>query len=277
VRRAAAFVLAGAFLAAAAGCGGGGGDPHPALAQTAAKLGAIRSGNLSLSLHVQPHGNGDEFGFEVKGPFSLAKSGSLPVADLEYTQIANGQQATARLISTGRNAYVQVGDTAYELPTAQTASLRGATGDLRSGGGLAQLRIDDWIEDPHLSDGGSVGGADTDHVHAGLNTAAAVNDLLALARGFGNSLPTLDAKSRKRLVAATKSASLDLWTGKKDRLLRKLDIAADFGLSVPDALASALGTTVGAKVSFDLGIVDPNSPVNVSSPAHALPASQFPG
>jgi hypothetical protein len=274
-RTVAAAVVAG--VAAAAGCGGGGGDAGPVLSDTAAKLGAIRSGDLSLSLHVDPHGSGSAFGFEVNGPFSLAKKGSLPVADLQYTQIANGQQGTARLISTGSKAYVQVGGTVYELPAEQTAELRNATGDLRSSGGLAQLDIGDWIKDPKLSDGGEVGGADTKHVQAGLNTAAAVDDLLSLSRGFGSSLPTLDAKSRKKLADATKSASLDLYTGAKDHLLRKLDIDADFGLSVPDSLASALGTMVGAKVSFELGISRPNSTVHVSTPAHALPASEFPG
>lgn len=270
----------GALLLAAAavltGCGGGG-NPKPALTQTAANLGKIRGGDLTLSLRVDPHGQGSPFGFEVSGPFSLRTKGSLPVTDIEYTQMANGQQATARLISTGTKAYVQAGSTTYELPAAQTQELRSATADLRSQGGLAQLDVTDWIEHPELSDGGDVGGTSTDHVHADLNTAAAVDDLLALARGFGTAIPSLDASSRKRLVSATKSASIDLWTGKKDRLLRRLDIKADFGLAVPDALASALGTTVGAAVDFTLQIDDPNRAVHVSAPTKALPPSQFPG
>jgi len=275
VRRIVAVVLL-ATAPAVAGCGGGG-NPSPALTQTAAKLGTIRSGDLTLSLRVQPHGKGSEFGFELSGPFSLGKKGSLPVADVEYTQTANGQQATARLISTGTKAYVQVGESTYALPAAQTEELRAATADLRSGGGLAQLDIGNWVEHPELSDGGDVGGATTDHVHSGLNTAAAVGDLLSLSRGFGSIAPMLDARSRKRLVSATKSADLDLWTGKRDRLLRRLQIKADFGLAVPDALASALGTTVGAAVDFDLQIDDPNKTVHVSAPVHPLPASQFPG
>jgi hypothetical protein len=274
--RAAAVIVAATALAAT-GCGGGGGDPNPALARTAAKLGAIRSGDLSLTLRVDPSGDAQEFGFELHGPFSLRGNGSLPVMNREYTQIANGRQATATLLSTGSKAYVRVGDTTYELPDAQTEELRSAAGDLRTQGGLAQLRIGDWIEHPTLSDGGEVGGADTDHVHADLDTAAAVDDLLELGRGFGSSVPTLDPRSRKRLVAATRSARLDLWTGKKDRLLRKLEIDADFGLHVPDALASALGTTVGASVEFALEIDHPNSTVHVSAPAHALPSSSFPG
>jgi hypothetical protein len=276
MRRAAAAALVGAFAAVTAGCGGGGGDPHPALAQTAAKLGSIRSGDLSLSLRVDPRGQGGEFGFELSGPFSLGKSGSLPVANLRYTQIANDRQATATLISTGSKAYVRIGDTAYELPSAQTAELRSATNDLRTHGGLARLRIGDWIKDPQLSDGGRVGGADTDHVHSTLDTAAAVDDLLEVSRGFGSSIPSLDAGSLKRLVSATRSATLDLYTGKRDRLLRKLSIDADFGLSVPEALASALGATVGAEVRFDLEIAHPNSRVRVEAPRHARPSSEFP-
>jgi hypothetical protein len=262
--------LAALLLAAApalTGCGGGGGDPGPAVTQTAAKLGSIRSGDITLSLRVQPHGQGSEFGFEVSGPFSLGKSGSLPVADLQYTQIANGQQATARFISTGTKAFVQVGGSTYQLPAGQAKELRAATAVLRSGGALAQLDLANWIERPELSDGGDVGGASTDHVHAGLNTAAAVGDLLLLSRGFGSAVPMLDPRSLRRLVSTTKSADLDLWTGKRDRLLRRLEIKADFGVDVPEALASALGITVGAAVDLDLQIDDPNKAVRVSAPA----------
>ncbi len=274
-RLVAAAVLVTALVLA--GCGSGGGDPTPVLSRTEAKLATIRSGRLSLDFRIDPLGQGSEFGFALRGPFSLGSAGSLPVANLDYTQIANGQQATATLISNGSRAWVRVGDKTYELPRAQTEELRGATRTLRADGGLAQLRIGDWIKHPELSDGGEVSGAKTDHVHADLDTSTAIGDLLSLSRRFGGSVPSLDAASRKRLVAAARSATLDVYSGKTDALLRKLQIDANFGLNVPDALASALGKLVGAKIRFDLEIANPNTQVHVTAPQHALPASQFPG
>jgi hypothetical protein len=258
-----------------AGCGGGG-DPGPALSKTAANLGKIRSGDLALSFLVTPRGEGDEFGFELHGPFSLGGEGSLPVANLDYTQIANGQQATATLISTGSKAYVRIGDTAYELPESETAELRASTSELRAEGGLAHFRVDEWFDDPELSEGGEVGGADTDRIHSDLDTSAAIRDLVQLSGRFGGSVPRLDAHDLRRIEKATQSATIEVYTGKRDRLLRRLQLDADFGLDVPQGLASLLGTTVGADVSFELEIDRPNTTVRVAAPEDALPSSEFP-
>ena len=107
--------------------------------------------------------------------------------------------------------------------------------------------------------GGEVGGAETDHVSADVDVVRVTNDLLALARGFGAAGPQLlRGRNAKELEDAVNETSFDLWSGKKDHLLRRLQIGAEFGLDVPQELARALGDVVGAKVTFELAVTNPN-------------------
>jgi hypothetical protein len=198
------------------------------------------------------------------------------VADVEYTQLAGARSATATLISTGRQAYVEVGGRAYVLPESLAGDLRGIGGSAGGRGGLGALDVDGWFVDPKVSDGGDVGGAATDHVSAGLDVVRAANDLLALVRRLGQAAPAIRGRSADQLREAVRSSHLDVWTGKDDRLLRRLRLDADVGFDVPESLRRTLGSVVGARFEFDLGITEPNRPVHVSAPPNPLPASQLP-
>jgi hypothetical protein len=233
-------IAACALTAAAlilAGCGDGG--KSDVLSETAANLGKIRSGEISLSLRVVPSGGG-ELRFEARGPVLLAKPGPLPVANLDYTG--------GTLISTGTKASLRVGGTTRPFSPAETDRLRAATASLRSGS-LSELHLDEWIEHPRLSDGGP----DTDRIHGGLDTGTAVERLTRLSDELGVSLPALGGLSPALLERATRSASVDLYTGKRDRLLHRLRVDADLGFAVP-----FLGEVAGADVTFDVEIDHPD-------------------
>jgi hypothetical protein len=266
MRRLAALLAAAALLA---GCGGG--SSTSVLSKTASNLGKIRSGTISFGIVVTPRGSagGSPFGFRMRGPLAFARSGSLPVADVRYTQIANGKQATVTLVTDGKAGWIEVSGKAYALPDERLSPLRSALGSLQGKqGGLREIRIDRWIESPKLSDGGTVGGAGTDHVHARLNVVRALGDL-------GVSRPVA-GEDAKRLARATRASTIDVWTGKKDRLLRRLTLDVEFGLDVPKSLRRALGRLVGAHVVVELGVAHPNAPVHVTAPANPLPYSALP-
>jgi hypothetical protein len=274
--RAAAIVAAlAAGLLAGCGGGGGGSDAKHVLAQTADNLGKIRSGVLHLALVVTPRGTTGRgpVGFRLNGPFSLGSPGSFRIA---YTQLAAARQATVTVISTGGHGYVEVRGKTYELPPAQTRVLRSATAQLRSSGGLRSFGIGSWVRNPKVSDGGRVGGAETDRVTAVLDVVNAANGLLSLARATGRPSPELRGRNAKQLADAVRSSSFELFTGKKDRLLRRVRLEADLGLDVPRNLRAVLGSLVGAKVRFLLGVDDPNSTIHVAAPEHALPAAELP-
>ena len=264
----AAILLASLTLLAA--CGGSE-SPEDVLSETATKLGDIRSGDISFTLVVE---SGERrTGFELDGPFSLAKEGRLPVAEVEYTFLAGEERQTATFISTGTEAFVRIGDEAFQLGEEDVRDLRGRTAGLGEDGGLAQLELDDWIVEPTLSEGEEVGGAETDRVRAKLDVVAAANDLLALVRSFdAGAAPTIEGKSAEQLRRAVRRATIDVLSGTEDRLLRRLVIDMELGAELPkDEFGTLLEDLSQARFRLELEIREPNQPVEVDAPANAQP------
>jgi hypothetical protein len=265
------FALLLAAALALSACGGGGTSAQDALSETGAKLGEIKSGDLTLELLFTAKG-GERQGFRLEGPVALG-NGSLPVADVEYTQIAGGQEAQTHFLSTGEKAFVEIDGTVYELPSALLRDLESATAELRSEGGLEQIELGNWMQDPQLSEGGRVGGDDTDRVRARLNVVAVVNGLLQIASEFSGAqgAPKVEGDAAESVRNAARSARLELWTGKDDRLLRRLRIAIEFGVDEPAEFQSL----VGAGIRFELAVLHPNKEVEVSEPEDARPSSEL--
>lgn len=251
-----------------AGCGGVSGPAGPALQQTADKLGSIKSADLTFEVELMPR-DGKTFGYSVTGPFALATPGELPKMDVEYTQRANGQSETVRLVSDGTRAVAVVRGAVRELTPEQLDSLRGAASGLGGSGtsaGLERLRIDRWLVDPKLSDGPD----GTDKITGDLDVVAMTNGLLELGRSFGAASGSgpIEGEDADRLRDAVDSASFEILTGKDDRLLRKLALDVSLGIDVPEELRRALGQDViGADISFVLGLDRPNEPVEVELPS----------
>ena len=273
MRRAAALL---AVAALAAGCGSSG-RANEVLSRTASNLDKIRSGDLTLRLVVSPReGTKGRIGFELRGPFALRPNG-LPVARIVYTQIAGAREGTATFISTGTKAFAEVNGQAYELPPESTESIRQAASGAGGSDGLGQFEIDDWVEDPVVTDGAEVGGAPTDRVAADLDVVAAANGLLSLVRQLGRDVPSIQGDEAEQLEDAVESSSFDVWSGREDHLLRRLLLKAELGFEVPDSLRRALGDVVGAKIEFELAISNPNEPVSVAAPRNPRPSSELPG
>lgn len=266
--RAGALLVACAALVA--GCGQS--HAHRVLADTANKLGKIHSGDLTLRLVVSPRtGTKGRIGFVLSGPFAL-RAGALPIARVDYTQIAGAREATATFISTGNKAYAEVNGKVYDLPPSATASIRRAGAGLGGSGGIGGLDIASWVKHPSARTEGNL-----EHVTADLDVVNAANGLLSLLRGLGRAAPTIQGDEAKRLRAAVVASSFDVWTGKDDHLLRRLVLKAELGFDVPATLQRVLGRVVGGKIDFELGVAHPNQAVSVTPPAHPLPSSQMPG
>jgi hypothetical protein len=253
-----ARLAAGAALLALAGCGGSSSeDPSAVASKTAANLPDIRSGDMRVELAATGRGGGEtaKLGFRLEGPFALARNGGLPVAKLRYTQLAGDQQGSATFISTGREAFVEGGGAVRPLPAAQTRRLRAAAGSVSQGGGVKKLDLEHWMRDPKLDDGPKVGGDATDRIRAAVNVPAVAKDL---AGSLGDT---------RELEKAIKRARVEVLTGTKDRLLRRLTLNVDLGLDVPKGLRQQLGALVGGDVRFVFEVADPNRKVSVPRPA----------
>jgi hypothetical protein len=260
-----AFVLA---LAAAvlSGCGGGGSQSaNDVLAETSANLGKIKSADLALELIFSTQ-EGERAGFNLEGPFQL-RPGALPEAQLDYTQIAGDKTATQTFIMTGDKAYVRTAGATFELPAETTGQVRSTLGTT---GGLGVIDLRGWVEDPELASGEEVGGTETDRVTGHLNVATVVTGLVAIASQFGGTTPLtpLQGKSAEQVEQAVDTATIDVWTGKDDRLLRKLEITIEFSPA-----AEQVKSLVGTAVHFTLGISNPNEKVTIEKPTNVQPYS----
>jgi hypothetical protein len=261
-------------LLALAGCGGDGEESATdILSETADNLGDIRSGDLSLELLFSAK-NGERQGFRLEGPFAL-NGGELPDADLDYVQIAGAEEAQVRFISTGGKAFVEVGGTAYELPPELVAEIKEATGDLETDGLGEQIELGNWIENPSRAEGGTVGGTDTDRIAADLNVVNVVNGLVEIAAAFGGaeSPSRVEGQAAEQLRRAVDTARVEVYTGKDDRLLRRLVISMDFSPKAPAEVKNILGVSV----DFHFAISDPNKDVNVSPPENVRPYTDLVG
>jgi hypothetical protein len=248
------------------GCGGGGPQSaNDVLGETSANLGKIKSGDLALELIFSTK-DGERAGFNLEGPFQL-RSGSLPEAQLDYTQIAGDQTATQTFIMTGDTAYVRMAGATFELPPETAGQVRSTLG---ATGGLGVIDLKGWVQDPELAAGEEVGGAETDHVTGRLNVATVLTGLVAIASQFGGTTPLtpLEGKSAEQVEQAVDRATIDVWTGREDRLLRKLEIAIEFSPA-----AEQVESLVGAAVHFTLGISNPNETVTIEKPTNVQPYS----
>jgi hypothetical protein len=270
-----ACLLAGIVLLAGCGGGGGSGEAAGVLADTAAKLGEIRSGELLLRVDVRPTegADGGAFGYELSGPFALAEADALPLADMRYRQRVDDQEGDIGIRSTGDRAFVEVEGTWYELPPERIEGLRGGGGDAGGGSnGLEELDIADWLVEPELDEGD-----DVDTITADLDVVAATNDFLALAGAFRADDATIEGEEAEQLRRATRNARIQVETGADDRLLRRILVELDFALEPPEDIRNALGDVVGATVEIELAVENPNAEVSVEAPADARPYSDLAG
>lgn len=253
--RALPFVLAALLVS---GCAGDAGPAGPALQATSKNLERIESAVLSVSVRMEPK-DADEFGYDIEGPIRLGKDGTPPVADVEYTQLANGQDDTVRLVlQEDGTGWVERQGERTDLSAEQLEELR-SSGSLLGKDGLETLGFERWIRDAKLSSGPD----GTDKVTADLDVAAAMAGLAALS-GVLQQDVVLSAEQRRQVADAVDESSFELLTGKEDRLLRKLALSFSLGSDVPEDLRDAIGEdAVGASFSFDLELDEVNEPVEL--------------
>jgi hypothetical protein len=258
VRRAA---LATVAVVALAGCGSSGTPAARALRSTARNLDHIRSATLDLHLSAESPGAKGPVGFAITGPVAFADG--PPVADVKVTELRGGRTYESSFVSTGTAAYVVRAGRVTALPGGAGLDVGGPDAN-----GLGALRIDRWLRAPRMADGGEVGGTRADHISAGLDVAAAFDDLGRLGERLGTSalaaLKPLDAASRTRLANAARDSSVEVWTGHSDHLLRRLVLKVTLTTAgdVPEALRALVPVTL----SLSLSLADLNQPVHVEPP-----------
>jgi hypothetical protein len=282
---------------AVAACGsassGSSGNPNTLLRETFSGTHKVSSGNLNLTLTIDPAGSSTLSGpitLSFGGPFQTRGSGKLPESKFTISGSAVGQSVSLGIISTGTAGYVTLEGTSYQLPQATFQKLEssfsqlGSPGASSSGSGtLSKLGIQPlhWLTNPTIVDTESVGGAQTTHIHAGVNVPALLSDLStvlqrssSLGGATTNRLASgLSAATRQKLAAAVKNPSVDVWTGNSDHTIRRLTIALT--LPVTGKASSELGGMTSADINLTMQYSDLNQPQTITAPTTLEPFSQF--
>jgi hypothetical protein len=296
----AALALAGGLAA----CGGGGSPGAQSLLNdTFASHMPIRSGRLELSVGLSPAGPAGSgaserpFAARLAGPFQSLGSGRLPQFAMALSLSPTRAGALhAGVTATGGRLFVEFQGTPFLAPQSTADALaRGyaeasrATSSGGSRSSFAPLGIDParWLTHPALAP--RAAGAETVHIVAGLDAARFCADAAKLLGalgsldmaiggpgGPGGGGPGSLAQGRlAALAGSVRSASVDVYSGAADHILRRLSVNA--------ALASTAraGATVAsprdATLTLVLQFAELNRLQRIVAPSRPRPFAQLLG
>ncbi len=274
-------VLAIVFLAIVAGKVGGGsgdeGDESAAdpqrLMERAFSAQNFKSGKFGataqLSFEGAPSPELSSMAIKVDGAFDNASA--QPKTDIDLTVDAAGKPIHLGIISTGKTAYLTLGERAYRLPGGQANQAKPEPQDLTA---LSALGINPqgWLVNPRHVGTTSVGGVETDHVTAQVDPGKLLDDLVQLASRSGEQAPGLSKKELEQAKSGLQGGAVDLYTAKSDGSLRRLSAQARFDAPEESGQLKLGGS---GTVAFDMQFTDVNKPQEIDAPRNVRPIGEF--
>jgi hypothetical protein len=263
------------------------GSAQSLLAQTFSGARSVRSGVLGFALTVDPAGSSTvttPISLSLSGPFQSRAAGKIPSSDFTVSINALGRHGALGVISTGTSGYVTLQGSAYTLPAADFQRLESSFSSVGAGGhsGLSGLGInpEHWLQNPSIVGTTTLNGAQTTHIRAGVNIAALLADLntfLAKTKSTtagSSAIPTtIPPATQQRIAQEVHGASVDVWTGTSDHLLRKLALALT--IPVHGQVSTLLGGLSSAGLGLTIQYSDLNQPQTIVAPHSVAPYSQF--
>lgn len=271
-----------AALALLAGCGDSSSDdadPQQLLSETFSGDGQVESGVLDISVDATADGDGGgSLTAALSGPFESSSPDELPLldldasVDLEAGPASQSIEGGVTVVEDG--AYLTTDGQAYEVdqPTfdalAQAFAQSAAEQDSSAEDGAAifdQLGIDPstWITE--VTNEGTVDVEGTETVH--ISGTPDVSRILEDAQRIDPTGSAAGAGSSAQLADAVESASVDVYTGADDKILRKLDLSIE--------LADPGGTDQTVSFTLSIGISNVNEDQAIEAPADAQPIDKL--
>jgi hypothetical protein len=281
----AVLVTCGLAAALIAGCGSGNdsdADPQELLEQTFSADAEITSGVLDLSLDADAEGeDGGTVSGTLSGPFQSTGADQLPEFDFDLSLNADaanqGLDFEGGLTITKDGAFVAADGTDYEVDEATfmgfqdlyAQSAKSQEAESEEGAALfSQLGIDPatWLTDVSNEGTEEVGGAETVHISGSADIGRIVEDTQGLAANAPGGAGELGSGQIKQLEEGVKSATVDVYTGEDDQILRRLDLA----LELEDP-----GSNDALSLSLSIGFSDVNESQEINAPEDARPLDEL--
>jgi len=259
-------------------------NPQALLRQTFGGTHRADSGKLTFDASLK--GGQTPASIHLTGPFQRQGKGQVPKFQLAVSIVARGQTINAGATSTGGAAFLNFMGGDFAVPADRFAQFQQRYAQSTSSSAPSQktifsrLGVDPvkWLRDPQVVGDADVSGASTTHITAGVDLNALVDDL---AKVFGRAgqlglpntgqLPQITPAQKSKLVSAVRNPTVDIFTGKDDKTLRRFVI--NLHLQLP---GGQLGPN-GADASILLELADLNKPQTVTAPANPRPLSDLSG
>ena len=288
------LALLAALALAVGACGGGGGDEasedtdvDTLLSDTFKGNKDVKSGKLDLKLNVNAKGAEGADGpitMSLGGPFQSQGKQQLPKFDIDFAFEGAGQSIKAGLTSTGTKGFVNFNGTEYVVSDQVFNQFKAGYEQAQKQGGqkqqnqsLSSLGLDPraWLTNPKNEGEAKVGDDDTIKITGGVDVNRLLDDVnkaLQKTKELGvqgtDQLPSqLTAEQKKQVVDAVKNPKVEIYTGKEDKILRRMVIA--LGIVDPQ------GSSGSADIKFDLAISSLNEDQEIAEPSGAKPFDQL--
>jgi hypothetical protein len=288
--RFALLALIVALPAVLAACGGGSDsgsnseDPQTVLNETFNNDTKVTSGQLSIAVDGSAQGStSGNFSASIDGPFqsNADDPSEFPQLDLsaKVSADSSGQSIDfdGGLIATTDSAFVEYQGQAYEVPSdvfnsfktsyKQQADAAQASQNGSSASNIfQQLGIDPakWLTNVTNEGTEDVEGTSTIHIHGDADIEQIFTDLQTVAQSTGAGTAQLTPQDLSQLKDSVKDASVDVYSGADDHVLRKLGVT----LSV-----SGNGDTLD--LTFSIAISDLNQDQTIEAPSSSKPLSDL--
>jgi hypothetical protein len=284
--------------AALAGCGGGAKQSAQGLLrQTFESAKPIRSGQIEVSLALDPTGSGaprspDEgFALHLAGPFQGLGLAGLPRFALQFSLRSAGRTLQGGATSTAGALFIELAGEQLRAPASAVAALeQGYATAIRTarsvhrgaGSGLASVGFDParWLVHPMLSGTTTLAGTKTIHILAGVNATRFLADAerlssAAAALGVGRTGALLSGSQFSALSTSATAARAELYVGARDHLLRRLSLSVALTSSArrPSVARSALRR--GAHITLLLQFMALNQPQEIRAPRNPRGVSEL--
>lgn len=283
-----------------AACGGSEGegassstDVNKLLQQTFSGKKKVDSGKLDFKIAIDAKGGQQSGPIDVKvgGPFESQGKNEIPKLDMDFSFSGAGQSIKGGVLSTGDKGFVNFNGQEYAVSDQVFRQLKAGYQEAqkqsaKQNGGkqpsLASLGIDPrkWLTNPKNAGEEKVGDADTIRITGGVDVAKLLDDVnTALKKagslGLQNSgqLPqSLTPEQRKQVTDAVKDLQVQIFTGKEDKILRRMVI----DLAVQPGKTSSTGPQ-SAAVKLDFSLTELNQDQTFTPPKGAKPFDELLG
>ena len=256
----------------------------------------VDSGKVNLDLAAKLEATGaaasqleGPISLKLTGPFQSQGENKLPEVDFDMTISAGGQKFTAGAVTTNDEAFISYQGTEYKIPQDQFERYRRQVEresrqnpDRQNQFDLASLGVNprDWLQNPKKEGEEEVGGAETVHVSADVRVGALlkdVNDLIRRAGRLGlenDQVPQrIPERTQRQIEESVKTAQFDLWTGKDDKIMRRLEI--EFSFDLPEELRAQAQGVSGGTVDIKVEIAELNEDQEIKAPKESRPLSEL--